>query len=904
MKTKKLYVGLLLAAMLAPCIGTSGVERKKETKKDEKTETKKDEKTETTKGKVTKYDKLLKKPGVVSAKGEFVTLHKIDKKVYLEYPLKYVGRRILIGGTVSSVSNPTFINVGYKYSNPLHLQVELQDSSVIFNKPNTSATLNSNDPGLRAAFEKNYTPKFYKRFPIAAYTPDSTAVVFDITAMVFEMGPHNNNLTPPKEGSKEEKEKTSLGRIKSFTDNASIEISQEVEVMQQILIFRFKLGEVSTTSNVSILLLPEEQMSPRIQDSRIGVFWSMDANTPTATSKHEISSIEDGMRPYILANRWRLEPTDIAAWKKGVTVDVKKPIVWYVDNTFPAEWKSSIRKGVLVWNKAFEKIGLKNVMQVRDFPTEEEDPSFDPDNLKYSCIRYSPSATMNAMGPSWVDPVTGEILNASVIVYNDIIKLINNWRFVQTAQVDERVRTKKMPQDVVDESMIYVIAHEIGHTLGLMHNMGASSAFPVDSLRSISFTQKYGTTPSIMDYARHNYVAQPEDKGVKLTPPDLGVYDEYVIQWLYKPVPEAKDMWEEAEIAGRLLDEKAGDPFYRYGRQQIQSQGFSQYDPSALTEDLGDDPIKAGNYGIKNLKYILPRVNEWIEEDENTSHRQSLYNQIVNQYYRYLTNTLCQIGGIYLTEVKDGTPGKPAIPVDRERQKSSLSWVLKELRSCDWINNPQLTEKFPLHTKMSAKICSLVASNLLTTIPTNVTLSSHIAPEKTAYTIREYFDDLYNEVFFSTLQNRKLTDEEKILQRAIVTAMAKPMIAEKNAQKITSDPIISIETSLPSLEELRVLGLIHPALQDRFDAQLEYIEEKFGKGAVASALLTEQFGESRLPFQRTVDVNNISEINVYKQTMISKIDKLLKSKLNNAHVEDLAHYEYLWRQTRNALTIN
>ena len=168
MKTKKLYVGLLLVAMLAPCIGTSGVERKKETKKDEKTET--------TKGKVTKYDKLLKKPGVVSAKGEFVTLHKIDKKVYLEYPLKYVGRRILIGGTVSSVSNPTFINVGYKYSNPLHLQVELQDSSVIFNKPNTSATLNSNDPGLRAAFEKNYTPKFYKRFPIAAYTPDSTAV--------------------------------------------------------------------------------------------------------------------------------------------------------------------------------------------------------------------------------------------------------------------------------------------------------------------------------------------------------------------------------------------------------------------------------------------------------------------------------------------------------------------------------------------------------------------------------------------------------------------------------------------------------------------------------------------------------------------------------------------------------
>ena len=896
MKTKKLYVGLLLVAMLVPCIGISGTERKKDTKKNEKTDT--------TKKKVNTYDKLLKKPGVVTAKGEFVTIHKIDKKVYLEYPLKHLGRRILIGRTVSSVSNPTFVNVGYKYADPLHLQVELQDSSVIFNRPNTSATLNSNDPGLRAAFEKNYTPKLYKRFPIAAYTPDSTAVVFDITAMVFEMGPHNNNLVPPKEGSKEEKEKTSLGKIKSFTDNASVEISQEIEVMQQVLIFRFKLGEVSTTSNVSILLLPEKQMSPRIQDSRVGVFWSMDANSKTSTSKHEISTIEDGMRPYILANRWRLEPTDMAAWKKGQTVEVKKPIVWYVDNTFPAEWKSSIRQGVLVWNKAFEKIGLKNVMQVQDFPTEEEDPAFDPDNLKYSCIRYSPSATMNAMGPSWVDPVTGEILNASVIVYNDIIKLINNWRFVQTAQVDERVRSKKMPKDVVDESMVYVIAHEIGHTLGLMHNMGASSAFPVDSLRSVSFTQKYGTTPSIMDYARHNYVAQPEDKGVKLTPPDLGVYDEYVIQWLYTPVPEAKDMWEEAEIASRLIDEKAGDPFYRYGRQQIQSQGFGQYDPSALMEDLGDDPIKAGNYGIKNLKYILPRMNEWIESDEDTRHRQSLYTQIVNQYYRYLTNALYQIGGIYLTEVKDGTSGNPVIPVDRERQKSSLFWVLKELRSCDWINNPELTNKFPLHTKMSSKICALVASNLLTTIPTNVTLSAHVAQEKNAYTIQEYFNDLYNEVFSSTLRDRKLTNEEKILQRSIVTAMAKPMIAEKNAQKITADPIVTIEPSLPSLEELRFLGLIHPVLLDRFETQLEYLEEKFGKGAVASALLTEQFGESRFPFQKAVKVNDISEIDIYKQNMVDKINKLLKNKRTNAHADDKAHYEYLWRQTRNALDVN
>ena len=205
---------------------------------------------------------------------------------------------------------------------------------------------------------------------------------------------------------------------------------------------------------------------------------------------------------------------------------------------------------------------------------------------------------------------------------------------------------------------------------------------------------------------------------------------------------------------------------------------------------------------------------------------------------------------------------------------------------------------------MSSKICALVASNLLTTIPTNVTLSAHVAQEKNAYTIQEYFNDLYNEVFSSTLRDRKLTNEEKILQRSIVTAMAKPMIAEKNAQKITADPIVTIEPSLPSLEELRFPGLIHPVLLDRFETQLEYLEEKFGKGAVASALLTEQFGESRFPFQKAVKVNDISEIDIYKQNMVDKINKLLKNKRTNAHADDKAHYEYLWRQTRNALDVN
>lgn len=875
---------LLVFGMLVPSTLLTASERKK--KKQETMEVRQEKEQ-------SKYDKLLSTPNMVTAKGNFVTIHKAGDKIYFEYPLKYMDREVLVGSTISASSEPNFINVGFKYRNPLHLQVTLQDSTVIFNRPNVGAVQSGEEVWAEKAIRQNYIPFFYKKFSIYTYNADSSAVVFDATSFLKD----NPDLSPEGMSGmfnlKTVNGEMSFGKVKAFDDNVSIEVNQTLSVGMEFAIFKADFGKFSTRSVLSMLLLPEKKMMPRIQDSRIGVFSTCpvfgSATTGTASMPfREISQQQDGFRSYMVANRWRLEPKDVEAWKRGELVEVEKPIIWYVDDAFPTEWKEPIKKAVLLWNRAFEKIGLKNVMQVYDFPTA--DSTFDPDNLKYSCIRYSPTVTQNAMGPSWVDPTTGEIINASVIIYNDIIRLINSWRFVQTAQIDPRMRTKKMPKDIVDESLTYVVAHEIGHTLGLMHNMSASASFPVDSLRSASFTQKYGTTPSIMDYARFNYVAQPGDEGVCLTPPGLGCYDEYVIKWLYCPQPEAENMWDAAELAERWIDEKAGDPYYRYGRQQIQN----RYDPSALEEDLGDDPVKAGDYGIRNLKYILNHINEWIKDDEDLTHRKELYAQIRQQYLRYVMNVMYQVGGIYLTQVKDGTPGDPVESVDSRRQKESLKWVIDELKNCGWIDALELTEKFDLQISASSEMGGMIASYLFSTLPANVILSSHVAGEKDPYTLREYFDDLYKEIFASTIQGKKLTDMEKLLQRGTV------FFGVNNINTAGGTMIASPENTswdrmrqnlLPSLDEILAYNLDWTGMTKVCYPQLLEIEKRYGKGVVASVLLSNRFGENSGLFQQNVFVDNISELYGYNIFYLKKVCALIKSKISSAHADDKAHYE-------------
>lgn len=383
---------------------------------------------------VGKYEKLFQDKNCTTVSSNFMTLHKVNGKLYFELPLKWIGKEMLLSSTVKKTSESLAAVCGYSPSAGIHFRFAIQDSMILMKKIIKPVSVNEKNKRMCQIIKQGYDDPILYGYKILAYNQDSSAVIFDITSLFTS---NIESLSPlvPASGQYRIRGKmnpslSTLGEIKAFEDNVTINSSQFYLVNTYFFIFQvMKQVPVSVDITFSLILLPEEKMRPRLLDSRLGVF---------LIERNHISEKGEEIQPYSIVRRWKIEPQNMETFKQGVLTEPIKPIVMYIDNHFPENWKKPIKRGILRWNQAFEEIGFKNVIQVRDFPTE--DPTFDPDNLKYSCVRYVPFTLEEAIGTFWTNPSTGEILNARILIFNDIMKAINTWRFIQTAQVDSSVR--------------------------------------------------------------------------------------------------------------------------------------------------------------------------------------------------------------------------------------------------------------------------------------------------------------------------------------------------------------------------------------------------------------------------------------------------------------------------------
>jgi hypothetical protein len=598
------------------------------------------------------YNKIVT-PGARTTIGLFLT-HRVGDTLYFEIPRRELNRDLLLVGRFARASAGGQSFGGDEFTERV-LRWEQQGNRILLRSVSFEITADSTLPVYRAVAQASYPP-VVAVFPVETYGPDSAAVI-DVTRLYTTNVPEFIGAR----GSLDEK-RSFIERVNAFPDNVEVEATQTATPDAPSEAGRVS-GPVPASSILahwSMVRLPERPMMPRLADKRVGYF------TVTQT---DYGTRQQRIVPRLYITRWRLEKR----FPDSALSEPVKPIVYYVDPATPAQWIPWIKRGVEDWQPALEAAGFRHAIVARDAPSPVDNPNWSPDDVRNTVIRWLPSTTENATGPTVYDPRTGEIINGSARLFHNVMNLARTWYFTQVSPLDPRAQRLPFPDSLMGRLVEYIVAHEIGHTLGLQHNMKASSTYPADSVRSATWVHRMGHTPSLMDYARLNYVAQPEDR---IDPADLvprvGPYDVFATMWGYKPVPGALTPDAERPALNSWAEMQDTVPWYRYS-----TSGGADVDPGDESEAVGDaDAVRSTRYGLRNIQRVMPLLmSATLHPEEDNSDLVDMYERLVDQWSHEMEHVVNIVGGAESREKYGGQPGPRFVPLTRSRQLEAVRFL-------------------------------------------------------------------------------------------------------------------------------------------------------------------------------------------------------------------------------------
>ena len=703
---------------------------------------------------------------VASDSTGLMIMHRTKDKVLVEFPVRLLEKEMLLASSIINISDNGEGVVG-QFTSPEVMFRFVRNGKKLEARMMTNPPLmreETGKEGVASSLLKSASGGVYKSFKIEAFAKDSSSVLVNLAPLFLEHSDYSNPFSSYAPNSmygmvtrkfRCDTSRSFLKDIHSYPDNISVTcvLGYDVDYTAFGTITMQRNVPVTVTAARMLVLLPETPMDIRYANQKV--------NTAFLVRKQYVDEMSP-LKSTHLVKRWRLEPSDKAAFKRGEKVEPKKPIVFYIDTLMPDSWKPYIKEGVEEWNKSFEKIGYLNAVQAKEWPKGTD---FSSSNIRHSSICYAPDWMYMAQTSMHTDPRTGEILNASVYIHHNFLSLLYSGRCTQTMASDPTARTLTLSEKQMGELLKVGIAQQVGRCLGLTDNMGASYHYPVDSLRSAEFTRQHGLTASVMDNIMCNYIAQPEDveKGAVLVQPGIGPYDYFPIRYLYAPVVADKPE-KELVTLNKWVEDAYTAHEYHYGPRQ---EFYALYDPTALYWDLGDDPFKAADYQIQNLKISIANFMKWYaKEDYDISRRAELYASLIKLFTNRAMELSFWIGGLYLDEGKEGI----SFPVSKEMQQKALNYLVKMSMDLDWLTNAEVKSSLELQDLIVDKTRKYIFQLLFDRIR-YVALCSEKSDGE--YSVKNYMDDIHSIVWKGVLQNRVLTNTEMLYQNAFIDYLVK-----------------------------------------------------------------------------------------------------------------------------------